>query len=201
MNFLAHAYLSFGQEEILVGNFAADFIKGKELARYHGDIRLGILLHREIDSFTDSHPLVRAGQSYLRPKFRHYSTVITDIFFDYFLGKNWQHFSTTPLDLFVNQTYEILDRYQNELPDRFVEMYYWMKSQNWLYQYREIAGIQKSLSGLSRRTTFDSKMDEAPAVLLEKEAEFEVIFFAFFKELENFARQKLIELQRIHGPH
>jgi acyl carrier protein phosphodiesterase len=201
MNFLAHAYLSFGQEEILVGNFAADFIKGKEMALYHGDIRIGILLHREIDSFTDSHPLVRAGQSYLRPKFRHYSTVITDIFFDYFLGKNWDHFSPIPLEIFVNQTYDVLDRYQSQLPDRFGEMFYWMKSQNWLYQYREISGIQRSLSGLSRRTTFVSKMDEAPAVLLEKEAEFEVIFFAFFKELDTFARQKLIELQRIHGHH
>jgi acyl carrier protein phosphodiesterase len=201
MNFLAHAYLSFGQEEILVGNFAADFIKGKEMALYHGDIRIGILLHREIDSFTDSHPLVRAGQSYLRPKFRHYSTVITDIFFDYFLGKNWDHFSPIPLEIFVNQTYDVLDRYQSQLPDRFGEMFYWMKSQNWLYQYREISGIQRSLSGLSRRTTFVSKMDEAPAVLLEKEAEFEVIFFAFFKELGTFARQKLIELQRIHGHH
>jgi acyl carrier protein phosphodiesterase len=201
MNFLAHAYLSFGQEEILVGNFAADFIRGKEMALYHGDIRIGILLHREIDSFTDSHPLVRAGQSYLRPKFRHYSTVITDIFFDYFLGKNWDHFSPIPLEIFVNQTYDVLDRYQSQLPDRFGEMYYWMKSQNWLYQYREISGIQRSLSGLSRRTTFVSKMDEAPAVLLEKEAEFEVIFFAFFKELDTFARQKLIELQRIHGHH
>jgi acyl carrier protein phosphodiesterase len=201
MNFLAHAYLSFGQEEILVGNFAADFIRGKEMALYHGDIRIGILLHREIDSFTDSHPLVRAGQSYLRPKFRHYSTVITDIFFDYFLGKNWDHFSPIPLEIFVNQTYDVLDRYQSQLPDRFGEMFYWMKSQNWLYQYREISGIQRSLSGLSRRTTFVSKMDEAPAVLLEKEAEFEVIFFAFFKELDTFARQKLIELQRIHGHH
>jgi len=201
MNFLAHAYLSFGQEEILVGNMAADFVKGKELLRYQGNVKTGILLHREIDSFTDSHPLVRAGQSYLRPKFRHYSTVITDIFFDYFLGKNWAHFSSVPLEIFVNQTYEILNRHLEELPARFGEMFYWMKSQNWLYQYREISGIQKSLSGLSRRTVFDSKMDEAPEVLLEKEAEFEVIFFAFFAELETFARQKLFELQRIHGHH
>ncbi len=87
MNFLAHAYLSFDREGILIGNFVADFIKGKELNRYHDEIFTGILLHREIDAFTDSHPLVRAGQSYLRPRFRHYSTVITDIFFDYFFGK------------------------------------------------------------------------------------------------------------------
>lgn len=201
MNFLAHAYLSFGHDGILVGNLAADFIKGKEIQRYDKEILIGILLHREIDSFTDSHPLVKAGQSYLRPRFRHYSTVITDIFFDYFLGKNWERYSEIPLESFANQTYQTIDQHLNLLPDTFKNMFVWMKSQNWLYHYREIEGIQKALNGLSRRTTFDSKMNEAPEVLLEKEEEFEVIFFAFFKELETFARHKLLELQRIHGSH
>lgn len=201
MNFLAHAYLSFGHDGILVGNLAADFIKGKEIQRYDKEILIGILLHREIDTFTDSHPLVKAGQSYLRPRFRHYSTVITDIFFDYFLGKNWERYSGIPLESFANQTYQTIDQHLNLLPDSFKNMFFWMKSQNWLYHYCEIEGIQKALNGLSRRTTFDSKMNEAPEVLLEKEAEFEVIFFAFFKELETFARHKLLELQRIHGSH
>ncbi|OOG78050.1 ACP phosphodiesterase [Algoriphagus sp. A40] len=201
MNFLAHAYLSFGQEGILLGNFAADFIKGKDLLQYRCEIKNGILLHREIDMFTDSHPLVKASQSYLRPKFRHYSTVITDIFFDYFLGKNWKNYSDIPLEKFVNETYETIEKHLNVLPPSFVEMFYWMKTQNWLYHYREISGIQKTLNGLTRRTIFDSKMNEATEVLLEKEAEFEVIFFAFFRELETFAREKLTELQRIHGSH
>ena len=201
MNFLAHAFLSFGQEEILVGNFAADFVKGKEIQRYDKGILIGILLHREIDTFTDSHPLVKAGQAYLRPKFRHYSTVITDIFFDYFLGKYWEKYSDIPLEAFVDQTYSKIHNHRALLPDSFREMFIWMKSQNWLLHYREISGIQKALTGLSRRTTFDSKMNEAPEILLEKEAEFELIFFAFFKELETFARHKLLELQRIHGRH
>ncbi len=201
MNFLAHAYLSFGHEGILVGNFAADFIKGKDLHRFRTDIQTGILLHREIDSFTDSHPLVKAGQSYLRPRFRHYSTVITDIFFDYFLAKNWGKFSEIQLETFVNQTYGILDRHLTELPDSFREMFVWMKSQNWLLHYQEISGIQKALTGLSRRTSFDSKMNEAPEILLDKEVEFELIFFAFFRDLETFAREKLTELKKIHGSH
>jgi acyl carrier protein phosphodiesterase len=201
MNFLAHAYLSFDQEEILVGNFAADFIKGKEIHQFKGDLLIGILLHREIDSFTDSHPLVRAGQTYLRPRFRHYSSVITDIYFDYFLAKNWDKFANISLENFANHIYTILEKYLPVLPERFGEMFYWMKTQNWLLNYGHIQGIQKTLTGLSRRTNFDSKMNEAPEVLLEKEAEFELIFFAFFKELETFALGKLHELKIRHDRH
>jgi acyl carrier protein phosphodiesterase len=105
------------------------------------------------------------------------------------------------LEHFVKHTYVAIEGHLQELPASFVEMFYWMKSQNWLYNYREISGIQKALNGLTQRTAFDSKMNEATEVLLEKEAEFEVIFFAFFMELETFAREKLTELQQIHGRH
>lgn len=201
MNFLAHAFLSFGQEEILVGNLVADFIRGKDLQSFSGEIQIGILLHREIDHFTDTHPLVKASQTYLRSKFRHYSSVITDIFFDHFLAKNWSIFSKTPLETFAQLTYKTLEKHLAELPVQFGEMFYWMKAQNWLVNYRELEGIQRTLNGLTRRATFDSKMNESMAILLEKEREFELIFFAFFRDLEIFAGEKLKELQHRHGIH
>jgi acyl carrier protein phosphodiesterase len=201
MNFLAHAYLSFGQEEILVGNLVADFIKGKELRQFSKEIQIGILLHREIDSFTDAHPLVKAGQSYLRPKFRHYSSVITDIFFDHFLAKHWEKYSRIPLDIFASETYDSLEKHLPELPEGFGEMFYWMKTQNWLLHYRELEGIQRTLNGMTRRAKFDSKMNESTLFLVEKEAEFEVIFFAFFKDLETFAKDKLSEIRNLHDRH
>jgi acyl carrier protein phosphodiesterase len=201
MNFLAHAYLSFDHEDVLVGNFVADFIKGKDLDQFSPAIQTGILLHRAIDTLTDTHPLVKAAQSYLRPRFRHYSSVITDIFFDYFLGKNWERYSSKPLESFVNHTYRVLDDHLDELPESFSEMFFWMKSQNWLLHYRELEGIQKALNGLTRRAKFESKMNEATEILLEKESEFELIFFAFFKDLETFAREKLTQLQDSDGRH
>ena len=201
MNYLAHAYLSFGQEEILVGNFIADFVKGKVMLDYPQSIRNGILLHREIDRFTDSHPLVRAGQSYLRPKFGHYSTVITDIFFDYFLGKNWGKFSDQSLENFIEETFQILERHSEQFPERFSKMFYWMRKDNWLLHYATLEGIQKSLTGLSNRTSFDSKMELAHLTLIERESEFELIFFAFFKDLETFTQSKLTEIQAQHDSH
>ena len=195
MNYLAHAYLSFRQEEVLLGNFIGDFVKGKMMAQYPDKIRHGILLHREIDKFTDSHPLVRAGQTYLRPKFGHYSTVITDIFFDYFLGKNWNLYSNQSLEDFTLEVYEQVSKYEAYFPNRFGNLFYWMKKDNWLLHYSTIKGIQSSLTGLSKRTKFDSKMEQAHLALLEKEEEFEIIFFAFFEDLKTFAKQKLEEIQ------
>jgi acyl carrier protein phosphodiesterase len=201
MNYLAHAYLSFGQEDVLVGNFIADFVKGKMLLNYPQAITEGILLHREIDRYTDSYPLVRAGQSYLRPKFRHYSTVITDIFFDYFLGKNWEKFSDQPLAEFIESTYLILEKNSEHFPERFSKMFYWMRRDNWLLHYATFEGIQKSLTGLSKRTRFDSKMEVAHLALIEQEAEYELIFFAFFKDLETFALAKLLQIKAQHDGH
>jgi acyl carrier protein phosphodiesterase len=200
MNFLAHAYLSFSQEEILVGNFIADFVRGKELENYPKKVQLGIRLHRAIDTYTDSHPLVKQVQSFLIPRFGHYSRVISDVFFDYFLAKNWKKYSDTDLEQFSLDTYRTLSSSPQELPEAFRRMFHWMHTQNWLYAYREAAGIQAALDGLSRRARFDSKMNESTQVLWEKEEEIEAIFFAFFEDLETFASTTLAALIQSHDP-
>lgn len=201
MNYLAHAYLSFGQDEVLVGNFIGDFVKGKMMHTFPQEVQNGIKLHRAIDLFTDTHPLVKAGQSYLRPKFRHYSTVITDIYFDYFLAKNWVKFSRIPLEEFIQNSFSTLNHYHQIFPDRFAAMFQWMVQDNWLLKYREIDGIRQTLTGMSRRTRFESKMEFAHLTLMDREAEFQVIFLAFFVELETFAREKLIEIQNSNAAH
>ena len=198
MNFLAHAYLSFGQEEILVGNFIADFVRGKDIEKYPKKVQLGIQLHRAIDTYTDSHPLVKQVQSFLIPRFGHYSRVISDVFFDYFLAKNWNNYSDTPLEQFSLDSYRILSLYPQELPETFRRMFHWMCTQNWLYAYREPVGIQAALDGLSRRARFDSKMNESTQVLWEKEEEIEALFFVFFQDLETFAQATLATLSETH---
>jgi acyl carrier protein phosphodiesterase len=200
MNFLAHAYLSFGQEEILVGNFIADFVRGKEMENYPKKVQLGIQLHRAIDTYTDSHPLVKQVQSFLIPRFGHYSRVISDVFFDYFLAKNWKNYSNTDLEQFSLDCYRTLSTSPLDFPEAFRRMFHWMQAQNWLYAYREEAGIQAALDGLSRRARFDSKMNESTQVLWEKEEEIEALFFVFFQDLETFAQATLVTFSQTHDP-
>lgn len=200
MNFLAHAYLSFGQDEVLIGNFIADFIRGKEIENYPKKIQVGIHLHRAIDTFTDSHPLVKEVQTHLRPRFGHYARVISDVFFDYFLAKNWDKYTSISLESYSKQVYQTIQYSTAPLPPSFLRMLYWMEQQNWLYAYRNLEGIQQALDGLTRRATFDSKMNTATEVLREKEEEIEALFFVFFQDLETFAQAKLAILSQSHDP-
>lgn len=200
MNFLAHAYLSFDQDEVLIGNFIADFIRGKEIENYPKKIQVGIHLHRAIDTFTDSHPLVKEAQTHLWPRFGHYARVISDVFFDYFLAKNWDKYTSISLESYSKQVYQTIQSSTAPLPPSFLRMLYWMQQQNWLYAYRNLEGIQQALDGLTRRASFDSKMNAATEVLREKEKEIEALFFVFFQDLETFAQAKLAILSQSHDP-
>src|SRR5690606_7271733 len=116
MNFLAHIYLSGENPLIKVANFMADSIRGKKYLNYSSDIQKGILLHREIDTFTDAHPTVRKSTKKLHANYGHYSGVIVDIFYDHFLAKNWKDYSKIPLDVYVDEFYDLLGEHYEILP-------------------------------------------------------------------------------------
>ena len=109
MNFLAHIFLSGEEDDQLkLGNFMGDTVRGKQYLNYPERVQCGILLHRQIDTFTDSHPLFRESKRRLVPIYGHYAGVITDIFYDYFLTKHWEKFSSEDLDSYINRFYTLL---------------------------------------------------------------------------------------------
>lgn len=199
MNFLAHAYLSFDQPKVLIGNFIGDFVRGKIDEQFEREIVTGIMLHREIDSFTDKHKLVKEAQEILKPEFSRYSSVITDMYFDYYLAIHWRKYSNVPLEEFTQSVYDLLDANKSILPPKFLMPFKYMKKENWLIAYGTKAGIQRSFTGLSYRTSFDSKMELAPQFLEENHAVFESYFIQFFSELIDFSKSKLKQLQNRDG--
>ena len=191
MNFLAHIYLSGDNTGITIGNFMADGIKGKDYKKYSKDIQIGILLHREIDTFTDAHPTVRKSTKRLHKKYGHYSGVIVDILYDHFLAKNWNTYSDVPLDDYINCFYDSLEANFNILELRVQKMMPFMIANNWLLSYASIDGITKVLDGMNRRTKNRSQMNLAVNELEEFYSEFENEFTSFFKELMAFSKDKL----------
>ncbi|MGB5226874.1 MAG: acyl carrier protein phosphodiesterase [Eudoraea sp.] len=190
MNFLAHIYLSFGDDEITIGNFIADSIRGNKYKHLPDRIQKGILLHREIDTYTDAHPITRLSSKRLHQNYSHYSRVIVDIFYDHFLAKNWRQYSDTPLDIYVDKFYDLLEDNITILPDGTKRMIPYMISDNWLLNYAKMDGISRVLKGMNRRTNNKSKMNFAILDLEENYEAFELEFTGFFNELVVFSKQK-----------
>lgn len=191
MNYLAHLYLSGTNEFVTLGNFFADGIKGKDYKKYPKDIQIGILLHREIDTFTDAHQTVRQSTKRLHEKYGHYSGVIVDILYDHFLAKNWSIYSETPLDVYIDSFYDSLKEHFDILPSRIQHMMPYMIADNWLLSYASIEGITKVLEGMNRRTKNRAQMNRAVNELQEFYTEFESEFTLFFEELISFSKEKL----------
>jgi len=194
MNFLAHIYLSGDSDLVTIGNFMADGIKGKEYRKYRRELQIGILLHREIDTYTDAHPTVRKSTKRLHEKYSHYSGVIVDILYDHFLAKNWKSYCDVPLDKYVEHFYDSLEDNFDILPLRIQKMMPYMITNNWLLSYASVEGIAKVLEGMNRRTHNRSQMNLAVNELEEFYSEFEIEFTSFFKELIAFSKEKLESL-------
>jgi acyl carrier protein phosphodiesterase len=194
MNFLAHIYLSGDSDLVTIGNFMADGIKGKEYRKYRRELQIGILLHREIDTYTDAHPTVRKSTKRLHEKYSHYSGVIVDILYDHFLAKNWKSYCDVPLDKYVEHFYDSLEDNFDILPLRIQKMMPYMITNNWLLSYASVEGIAKVLEGMNRRTHNRSQMNLAVNELEEFYEEFEKEFTSFFEELITFAKEKLAYL-------
>ncbi len=198
MNYLAHIYLSRDHELITIGNFMADGIKGNKYKTYPEDIQKGILLHRQIDSFTDTHKIVRISKRRLNDRYGLYRGVVIDILYDHFLAKNWNDYSEIDLPTYTQNFYDSLSRNFDILPDKIQYMSKYLIRDNWLLSYAEKEGIQKVLEGMNRRTKNRSQMDLAINDLEAHYGDFESDFQQFFDELMAFTDNKLIEINKLY---
>lgn len=194
MNFLAHIYLSGDDTEIKIGNFIADSVKGKQFIHYPKGIQKGIILHRAIDTFTDTHPTVRKSVRRLFPIYSHYSTVIIDILYDHFLAANWSDYSKTPLEVYVADFYKLLNQNIDILPLPIRQFLPVMIKQNWLFKYSTIKGIGDILTQMNHRTGNKSRMNLAVKELELYYSQFGEEFKSFFGDMENFAFEKIPKL-------
>lgn len=194
MNFLAHIYLSGDNDLIKIGNFMADGIRGKQFEHFPEDVQKGILLHRFIDTYTDSHDIFRKSTKRLHERYHHYAGVIVDIVYDHFLAKNWTQYSDEELELFVKRFYHSLHDNYDILTEKTQGLMPYMIERNWLLSYRTTEGIQNILTQMDRRSKNVSQMQFAVEELTEFYDEFEEEFTLFFEEMRAQAKEKLLSL-------
>lgn len=186
MNFLAHIYLSGENPQILLGNFIADMVKGKKIYDYKPDIIEGIKLHRMIDEFTDNHKTVEKSKKRLRIKYRHYSPVIVDMYYDHFLAKYWTDYCNKSLNQVLSNAYNVLLKNYLVLPAKGKRILPFMIANNWLGNYADIDSLKKNFEGMAKRTDFKSGMENATQDLIKDYDKYLVEFKEFFPELQSF---------------
>jgi acyl carrier protein phosphodiesterase len=192
MNYLAHTYLSGENDDIKLGNFLGDWVKGSDYLKYAEDIRTGIMLHRNIDSFTDSHPVVRLSSSRFTSRYSKYSGVIIDIFYDHFLARNWNDFHYIPLHDYVNKIHKIMLNSFDILPERLQNYLPGFMNERWIERYATIDGIRDVLDAMSKRTSLPNETEFAIGVMEAYYNDFQHEFYDFFGQIIEFVETKFM---------
>ncbi|MFZ5940420.1 MAG: ACP phosphodiesterase [Bacteroidota bacterium] len=190
MNFLAHTYLSGANDEIIVGNFMGDYVKGKNYLHLPEQIRKGILIHRDIDYYTDTHPITRESRARLSDRYHKYAGIIVDILYDHFLARNWSLYCHIPLEEYVNNTYLILKRNYEILPIGIKVWFPTFLENNWLLTYQTVEGIERVLDRMSENTSLPDHTNYAITVLRNEYEGFRSEFETFFSQIIHFIEEK-----------
>lgn len=190
MNFLAHAALSGNKPEILAGNMMGDYIRKSQEQNYPEAIIRGVYLHREIDRFTDTHPVVKQCRKIFFPYIRHYSLVVSDVLYDHFLGQYWKQYYAVSLEDFTVHTYQTIRNFSEIFPPGFAFIFQRMSDHDWLSQYRDREYLYASFIGLGKRSPAFIHADATRDVIEDHYTELATGFLEFYPLLmahcENF---------------
>jgi acyl carrier protein phosphodiesterase len=184
---------------LMLGGIVADFAKPPELATLAPEVQDGVRLHRLIDGFTDSHPVVRGSIARISAEYTWFSGIIIDIYYDHVLARDWGRYSLERLDSFAMRAYATIGPYVPQVPDEAADFIYWMIEDNRLVRYATTEGIEDTLARLSRRIAKRLpknavRLESAMPLLQEKDAQLAADFHAFYPELIAFAERTRREL-------
>lgn len=152
MNHLAHTHLADRTGHSVLGTLLADYLRGRITADWDEDVRRGIRIHRALDTFTDAHPVTARSRARLRPPYRRFGGVLVDIFYDHFLARTWETWSDEPLAAFSARVGALLTGDRERLPPRLGRFLDYMLAEKLFVSYREPAGIDRALRGISLRS-------------------------------------------------
>ncbi len=192
MNFLAHIYLSGDDEEIIIGNFIADAIKGNKYNGYSNGIRFGILLHRKIDTFTDNHQVFKQSVQKLRPAYGKFSGAVVDMLYDHFLAAKWQEYSDVPLKAYSTKIYKIIETNSFIFPEKIRYFSTFFIKRDRINCYAKLNCFEDVLLKMGIYTPLPEKSKEGMNIIKENYEEFKTEFKLFFVDIKTYVTQIML---------
>ena len=191
MNFLAHLYFSGNNHHSLLGNLMGDFVKGRAISYSDRKSVDGIKLHRKIDKYTDSHPIVRQSKNRIQSERKRYAGIMIDVFYDHFLAKNWSRYSNDNFEQQVQNWYVKLNSETHIiLPDRMRLTLKLMRDEDWLSTYKSTEGISNTIDRIAGRIRFENRLKGGGEELVDQYDALENDFNLFFRHLKHFVESE-----------
>ena len=195
MNYLAHAYLADNSDEFLIGSFIGDFVKGAVGNRFSREVADGIIFHRKIDAFADTHAVTIASKRVFSGPHYRFAGIILDVCYDHFLSKHWTVYSEIKLPIFITRVYDLLQQHVDILPEKLKSVLPHLLKHNWLEGYATLKGVEVTLERISKRFKRDIHLTESMQDIKKNYGLLEKNFEAFFPDLIKFSRTYLIEVK------
>lgn len=201
MNYLAHVHLANITNTSKTGSLLGDFVKGQVSGlSFNNEIKQGIQLHRSIDSFTDAHAYTKSLTCQLG-SLRRYGGIIIDVLYDHQLALNFEQFHHQSLTQFAKDCYLELNTDIEHLPESFIKTVTSMKQMDWLSGYGDMQNIERALNGISKRLKKPVDLTQCLDWYQTHQANIEVGFSEFYRDLSNFANNQVINNSKIHYTH
>lgn len=190
MNFLAHLLLSPASQQQALGGLLGDFVKGPiDSIELPEPIRQGIWLHRQVDAFTDRHPLVARSKARVSSPRRRYAGIMVDMFYDHLLAQHWSLFCNQPLPQFTADIYAFIEARQALLPEQARPVLLRMAQMDWLGSYAQLDNLHSALNNMARRLRPGNPLTGSVSELEQHYQGFEQDFLQFMPQVIKFAQR------------
>ena len=195
MNHFAHLFLARPTVESRIGNLLGDFAQGLDVNGLSAPVKAGLINHRKVDAYTDSHPDVLACKRLFSPQRRRFAGVALDVLFDHYLLRHWSTFASTPQQEFIASVYRDLEAGRHLMPPRMATTTAHMIDNDWFNAYNELDNIGYALDRIAGRIRFRNDFAGIIEEIKTWDPVLEGHFLSFFPNLLAFGPPEQTELQ------
>jgi len=198
MNFLGHSLISLEidentNKETLYGNFTGDFYKGLvEKIELSENLKEGIILHRIIDKTSDR--TENLLNELLAGKFGIFKGIVSDMFIDHFLSKNFNNLFNKNIDNIEKLILDKVKENKNIFPKDFERTFNWLNDKNVMVNYKDIDFLERAFQGLAKNIRRGEILNLAVAELkknynLFEEKSIKEFFYVKKESIEKFIKK------------